>query len=167
MCASVTDIYGPTFGKSLEEERALHILKENQKCAEKNEKYQQFLKHNEIAGKANFKEQCPDKILPENKLPGPPPNVINDSTSAKRLAWTDINNEWPYNQGVSMYNRFQNPIKNSLKTLFGYNNDIEYLSNEDCIHHLVKLVKELLLMIKIIMFVLILLFLIKILDKRN
>ena len=162
MCASVTDLYGPTFGMT-PEQLAQHTLKENEKCAEKNEKYQEFLKQNEIAGKANFKEQGPDKMFTENKLPGPPPNVVNESNYARRPTWTDVRNEWPTNQGFSMYNRFQNP----LKMLFGNGNDIEYLSNEDCIHHLVKLVKELLLMIKIIMFVLILLFLIKILDKKN
>ena len=152
MCASVTDLYGPTFGMT-PEQLAQHTLKQNQQCAEKNEKYQEFLKHNEIAGKASFKEQ---------EL-GSEATVVNDSTSARRPAWTDIKNEWPKKQGFSIYNRFQNP----LKMLFGNGNDIEYLSNEDCMHHLVKLVKELLLMIKIIMFVLILLFLIKILDKKN
>ena len=162
MCASVMDLYGPTFGMT-PEQLTQHTLKENQKCAEKNEKYQEFLKQNEITGKASFKEQNSDKMFNENKLPGPAPTVVNDSSSAKRLAWTDINNEWPTNQGFSMYNRFQNPFK----MLFGNSNDIEYLKNEDCIHHLVKLVKELLLMIKIIMFVLILLFLIKILDRKN
>lgn len=162
MCASVTDLYGPTFGMT-PEQLAQRTLKQNQQCAEKNEKYQEFLKHNEIAGKAGSKEQGPDKMFTENKFSEPRSNIVNDSTSARRPAWTDIRNEWPTNQGFSMYNRFQNP----LKMLFGNGNDIEYLSNEDCMHHLVKLVKELLLMIKIIMFVLILLFLIKILDKKN
>ena len=162
MCASVTDLYGPTFGMT-GEQLAQHTLKENQQCAEKNEKYQEFLKQNELAGKANFKEQSLDKMFTKNKLPGPPPNVVNNSTSARRPAWTDVKNEWPTNQSFSMYNRFQNP----LKMIFGNDGDIEYLSNEDCMHHLVKLVKELLLMIKIIMFILILLFLIKILDKKN
>ena len=143
MCASVTDLYGPTFGMT-PDQLAQHTLKQNQQCAEKNEKYQEFLKHNEIAGKASFKEPGP------GPGPGPGPTVVNNSTSARRPAWTDVNNEWPTNQGFSMYNRFQNP----LKILFGNGNDIEYLSNEDCMHHLVKLVKELLLMIKI-------------LDKKN
>lgn len=161
MCASVTDLYGPTFGMT-PEQLTQHTLKENQKCVEKNEKYQEHLKENEIAGKANFKEQGPDKMFIDNKLPDVAPRVINDSIYTKRPGWTNVNNTWP-TQSFSMYNRNQNP----LKMLFGNNNDIEYLNNEDCMYHLVKLVKELLLMIKIIMFILILLFLIKILDKKN
>ena len=79
--------------------------------------------------------------------------------SAKRLGYTNIKNTWPDNQGFSMFNRFQN--------IFG---EKEYLANttdSDCLHSLVKLVKELLLITKIIMFILVLLFLIKILDKKN
>jgi len=164
MCASVTDLYGETFGMT-PEQMVKRTLKQNEVCSDKNVKYQAELKENEIAGTANFKEKKPDT---DHKLPGPPPPVINESHDTRHVGWSDINNKWPTNQNFSMYNRFQNPsFGGSFRELFGNNGNIEYLNNEDCLHHLVKLVKELLLMIKIIMFVLILLFLIKILDKKT
>lgn len=43
----------------------------------------------------------------------------------------------------------------------------EFFTNENCLQHLIKLVKELLLMVKVIMFVLVLLFLIKIMERKN
>ena len=146
MCASVTDLYGETFGMT-PDQIVKRTLTQNKVCSDKNEKYQTHLKENEIAGTANFKEQKSDM---DNKLPGPAPQIVNDSTDTRRVGWTDINNKWPTNQNFSMYNRFQNPLsRGSMRELFDNNdNRIEYLNNEDCLHHLVKLVKELLLMIK-------------------
>lgn len=43
----------------------------------------------------------------------------------------------------------------------------DFFTNENCLQHLIKLVKELLLMVKVIMFVLVLLFLIKIMERKN
>ena len=177
MCASVSDIYGSEFGLS-SEQIVQKTLKNNNECAEKNNKYQQHLLHNEIAGKADFKQvRSPetfgnlngdntnippntsqsnnDNLRNTNFAPNPATSSYNNSKFAKRVAWSDKNNTWPSNQGFSMFNRFQ--------SLMG---EREYLNDSDCVQHLVTLVKELLLMVKIIMFILILLFLIKILEKK-
>ena len=180
-CASVTDLYGSNFGLS-SDQIAQQTLKNNQECANKNNKYQNYLKENEIAGKPNFKESYPqetfgnlngnDTNIPprtnpsENNLrstnfgPQPAPLSDNESKFARRLAWTDKNNDWPTNQGFSMFNRFQNPFQ--LRENFG-----APTTDSECLHQLVSLVKELLLVLKIIMLVLILLFIIKILEKKN
>ena len=180
-CASVTDLYGSNFGLT-SEQIVQQTLKNNQECANKNSKYQNFLKQKEIAGQSNFKETYPqetfgnlngsDTNIPprtnpsENDLrttnfgPQPAPLTENESKFARRLAWTDKNNNWPTNQGFSMFNRFQNPFQ--LRENFG-----EPTTDSECLHQLVTLVKELLLVLKIIMLVLILLFVIKILEKKN
>lgn len=184
-CASVTDLYGSNFGLS-SDQIVQQTLKNNQECANKNSKYQNFLKENEIAGKANFKETYPQETFgnlngsntnippktnpPESNLrsnlrssnfgPQPGPITENESKFARRLAWTDKNNNWPTDQGFSMFNRFQNPFQ--LRENFGTPK-----TDSECLHQLVTLVKELLLVLKIIMLVLILLFVIKILEKKN
>ena len=184
-CASVTDLYGSNFGLS-PEQIAQQTLKNNQECANKNSRYQNFLKENEIAGRPNFKQLYPEETFENlngsntnipprtnssennsrsnlrstNFGPEPAPLTENESKFARRLAWTDKNNNWPTNQGFSMFNRFQNPFQ--LRENFG-----EPASDSDCLNQLVTLVKELLLVLKIIMLVLILLFVIKILEKKN
>ena len=180
-CASVTDLYGNNFGMS-PDQIVQQTLKNNQECANKNSKYQNFLKQNEIAGQPNFKETYPQEtfgnlngsntnISPKtnpsesnlrttNFGPQPAPLTENESKFARRLAWTDKNNDWPTNQGFSMFNRFQNPFQ--LRENFG-----EPATDSECLHQLVTLVKELLLVLKIIMLVLILLFVIRILEKKN
>uniref|UniRef100_A0A6C0LEE2 Uncharacterized protein n=1 Tax=viral metagenome TaxID=1070528 RepID=A0A6C0LEE2_9ZZZZ len=180
-CASVTDLYGSNFGLS-PDQIVQQTLKNNQKCAEKNSVYQNNLKENEIAGKANFKETYPPETfgnlnghntnIPQrtnpsesnlkstNFGPQPAPLTENDSKFARRLAWTDKNNHWPTEQGFSMFNRFQNPFQ--LRENFGAPK-----TDSECLHQLVTVVKELLLVLKIIMLVLILLFVIKILEKKN
>jgi len=180
-CASVTDLYGSNFGLS-SDQIVQQTLKNNQECANKNSKYQNFLKQNEIAGQPNFKETYPQEtfgnlngsntnISPrtnpsENNLrtsnfgPQPAPLTENESKFARRLAWTDKNNNWPTDQGFSMFNRFQNPFQ--LRENFG-----APATDSECLHQLVSLVKELLLVLKIIMLVLILLFVIRILEKKN
>ena len=188
-CASVSDLYGSNFGLS-SEQIAQQTLKNNQECANKNSKYQNNLKENEIAGRANFKETYPQEtfgnlngsdtnippktnpnennsrtnlrsnIRSTNFGPQPAPLTENESTFSRRLAWTDKNNNWPTNQGFSMFNRFQNPFQ--LRENFG-----QPSTDSECLHQLVTLVKELLLVLKIIMLVLILLFVIKVLEKKN
>lgn len=180
-CASVTDLYGSNFGLS-SEQIVQQTLKNNQECANKNSKYQNFLKQNEIAGQPNFKESYPQEtfgnlngsntnIPPKtnphesdlrstNFGPQPAPLTENESKFARRLAWTDKNNNWSTDQGFSMFNRFQNPFQ--LRENFG-----APATDSECLHQLVTLVKELLLVLKIIMLVLILLFVIKILEKKN
>ena len=180
-CASVTDLYGSNFGLT-SDQIVQQTLKNNQECANKNSKYQNFLKQNEIAGQPNFKETYPQEtfgnlngsntnIAPrtnpsENNLrtsnfgPQPAPLTENESKFARRLAWTDKNNNWPTDQGFSMFNRFQNPFQ--LRENFG-----APATDSECLHQLVTLVKELLLVLKIIMLVLILLFVIRILEKKN
>lgn len=180
-CASVSDLYGSNFGLS-SEQIVQKTLKNNQDCAVKNSVYQNNLKENEIAGKANFKETYPpetfgnlngsDTNIPprtnpsESNLrssnfgPQPAPLTENETKFARRLAWTDKNNNWPTDQGFSMFNRFQNPF--ALRENFGKPN-----TNSECLYQLVSLVKELLLILKIIMLVLILLFVIRILEKKN
>ena len=176
-CASVTDLYGSNFGLS-SDQIVQQTLKNNQECANKNSKYQNFLKQNEIAGQPNFKEiypqetfgnstNIPPKTNPsESNLrtsnfgPQPAPLTENESKFARRLAWTDKNNNWPTDQGFSMFNRFQNPFQ--LRENFGAPK-----TDSECLHQLVTLVKELLLVLKIIMLVLILLFVIRILEKKN
>lgn len=184
-CASVTDLYGSNFGLS-SDQIVQQTLKNNQQCADKNSKYQNYLKENEIAGKANFQESYPNEtfgnlngddtnippktnpqqnksrgnIRSTNFAPQPDPISENDSKFSKRLAWTDKYNNWPTDQGFSMFNRFQNPFR--LRENFG-----KPETDSDCLRQLVVLVNELLLVIKIIMLILILLFIIKILDKKN
>ena len=184
-CASVTDLYGSNFGLTADQ-IAQQTLKNNQECANKNSKYQNFLKQNEIAGQPNFKESYPqetfgnlngsDTNIPprtnpsENNLrtnirstnfgPQPAPLTENESKFARRLAWTDKNNNWPTDERFSMFNRFQNPfqLRENLSVP---------ATDSECLHQLVSLVKELLLVLKIIMLVLILLFVIRILEKKN
>jgi hypothetical protein len=180
-CASVTDLYGSSFGLS-PDQIAQQTLKNNQECANKNNSYQNNLKENEIAGKPNFKESYPQEtyenlngsntnIPPrtnpsENNLKstnfGPQPGALteNHSKFARRLAWTDKDNNWPTDNGFSMFNRFQNPFQ--LRENFGTPK-----TDSECLHQMVTLVKELLLVLKIIMLVLILLFVIRILEKKN
>lgn len=180
-CASVTDLYGSNFGLS-SDKIVQQTLKNNQECANKNSKYQNFLKENEIAGQPNFKETYPQETFgnstnipprtnpSENDLrsnlrssnfgPQPPPLTENESKFARRLAWTDKNNNWPTNQEFSMFNRFQNPFR--LRENFGAPK-----TDSECLQQLVQLLKELLLVLKIIMLVLILLFVIRILEKKN
>lgn len=62
-------------------------------------------------------------------------------------------------------NRFTKPIP--YKDMPFIIKETEFFTNENCVQHLIKLVKELLLMVKVIMFVLVLLFLIKIMEKKN
>ena len=184
-CASVTDMYGSTFGLS-PEQIAKQTLKNNETCAMKNEMYQNNLKENEIAGHANFKESYPPStfgnlngsntnIGPRTSngsngsngtrsttfAPDTPAYTENDSKFAKRVAWTDSQNNWPSNQGFSMFNRFQD--------IFGVRENFASgpMSTDDCIKLLVSLVKEVILVLKIIMIVLILLFVIKVLEKKN
>lgn len=180
-CASVSDLYGSNFGLS-NEQIVQNTLKNNQQCAVENSKYQNNLKVNEIAGQANFKESYPkntfgqqngqDTNIPpvtktnghdENNLrttnfpPNSAPQTVNNSTYARRLGFTNQHNNFPSNQGYSMFNRFQN--------LAGHT---EFLaSDSDCLQQLVSLMKELLLIAKVIMFILVLFFLIKLLDRRN
>lgn len=182
-CSSVTDLYGSNFGKN-PEQIVQQTLKNNQECANKNSKYQNFLKQNEIAGKSDFQESYPQetfgnlngsntnippRINPsENDLrssnfgPQPAPLSENNSKFARRLAWTDKENKWPTNQRFSMFNRFQNPfqIRENYETMI-------QASDSECLQQLVLIGKELLLILKIIMLVLILLFVIKILEKKN
>lgn len=180
-CASVTDLYGSNFGLS-SDQIVQQTLKNNQECANKNSKYQNFLKQNEIAGQPNFKESYPRETIgnlngsninvppktnpSENDLKSanfgqqPAPITENESKFTRRLAWTDKNNNWPTDQGFSMFNRFQNPFQ--LRENFG-----APATDSECLHQLVTLVKELLLVLKIIMLVLILLFVIRILEKKN
>jgi hypothetical protein len=168
--ASVSDIYGSNFGLTAEQ-IAAKTLSENQKLANVNKNYQEELKEKEIAGTPNFKEQYSPEIFGNSynsnnisniKMPpNPAPKSINNTQFAKRLAWTNPQNTWPSSNGFSMFNRFQD--------LFGTReNFTEHMTTDsECIHKLVSLVKELLLICKIIMFVLILLFVIKVLEKKN
>ena len=144
-CASVSDLYGSNFGLSAEE-IAQQTLKNNQQCAENNVSYQKNLKENEIAGKVNETS---------NK-----PLVESNSGFARRPAWSDINNNWPSNQDNSMFNRFQNIF--GTKENFGVPK-----TDSECLQQLVHVAHDIQLMLKIIMFVIILLFIIKILEKKN
>jgi hypothetical protein len=61
-CASLSDLYGTDFGNnatSSGQHVLQNTLRNNEKCARENSKYQNFLKENEIAGRANFKETYP------------------------------------------------------------------------------------------------------------
>jgi len=149
-CSPVSDLYGKQFGLSHEQIAELNLIN-NQKCAKENQKYQQNLLETEVAGKAKFKETYPNTTSPL-------PSTENYSEPARRLGYTNTNNTWPTNQGFSMFNRLQN--------VFG---DKEYFASStesDCLNTLVRLMKELLLIAKIIMFILVLFFLIKILEKN-
>lgn len=154
-CAAVTDLYGSNFGLT-PEQIAKQTLKSNQECANNNNTYQTYLKENEIAGKANFNEKYTND---NNNIP-PIIKEENNSKFAKRVSWTDKNNIWPSNQGFSMFNRFQNP--------FNMRENLEQpKTDSECLKQLVILVKELILIAKIIMLVLILLFIIKMVEKKN
>ena len=141
MCASVSDLYGSNFGLSAEQ-----LFQKNQaessKCIDNNQKYQQNLKQEQIAGTADYTNKNTATI---------PPNVPqvaqNNTIYAKRPAWTDTQNIWPSYQNFSMFNRFQN----------------EHYSSSD---HIISLLQEMLLILKVIMLVLVLLFVIKIFDKK-
>ena len=155
-CALVEDIYGPRFNNSNSRGLVIENLKNNNECVKKNKEYQENLKVNEIAGKANFVE-VPNKL---NEVNGIPSRSINNSQFATRMGYTDYHNNFPNNHRNSMFDRFQG--------LFGNReNYTEFLDDKDCMRHLVSLVKELLLVLKIIMLILVLLFLIKILEKKN
>ena len=152
LCSPVTDTYGSTFGLTPEQLAQLN-LKNNQKCANDNIKYQKNLLDKEISGKSNFSETKP-------AIPPVVQTVSNNNTNeARRLGYTNVSNEWPSNQGFSMFNRFQNAFGN--KEYFSSTTD------SDCLQTIVKLMKELLLIAKIIMFILVLFFLIKILKNKN
>ena len=150
-CAPVTDLYGSNFGMN-PEQIVQQTLKNNEKCAQKNSIYQEKIKENEILGNS---DKSNNKYIQKDSY-----NNDDNVKYSKRIAFTDINNKWPSNQGFSMYNRFQNPFQ--LRENFS-----EPKTDSDCLRQLVSLVKELLLVIKIIMLVLILLFVIKILEKKN
>lgn len=152
-CASVTDLYGTNFGLSAEQ-LAQKMLKNNEECAEKNSNYQNHLKENEIAGRANFKKVDNGQLIP--------PSTINNSQFARRVAFSNKNNDWPTNQEFSMFNRFQNPFV--MREDFTPNIN---LTDSQCLQYLVSITKEVLFVLKIIMIVLILLVFIKILEKKN
>ena len=158
-CASVTDLYGDNFGMS-PEQIVKQTLKENELCSNKNLKYQGYLKENEIAG--SFQPKIGNNNNNNNASVEQQKNKLldNDVKFAKRLALTDIDNNWPTNQGDSMFNRFQHLFK--LRENFGTPK-----SDSDCLRQLLSFVTELLLVVKIIMLVIILLFIIKILEKKN
>lgn len=155
-CASVSDLYGSNFGLSAEQ-IAEQTLKNNQKCAEENSKYQQNLKETQIAGKI---ENENNSNYQSNDI-GNERNERNDRVSfARRPAYTDSRNIWPTHQGLSMFNRFQN--------VFGNRENFGVPSNDsECLQQLVSIANEIQLMTKIIMLVLVLLFIIRILEKRN
>ena len=192
-CAPLSDLYGPDFGNNATSS-GQHILqntlKNNEKCAKENVKYQNFLKENEIAGRANFKETYPkstfgnlngtnvnvpprvsnesnesngsngsNDLRSSNFGPQPAAMTENDSRFARRLAWTDKVNNWPSNQGFSMFNRFQGA--------FGNREDFGVLTDSECIQRIATLIQEILFVLKIIMLVLILLFVIKILQNKG
>ena len=182
-CASVSDLYGSNFGLSAEQ-IAQQTLKNNQQCAEDNSKYQQGLKENQIAGKANFQENFPQSTFGNlngnntnippmtnqannNNLrnvnfgPNPAPISENHSQFARRPAWSDVHNNWPSNQGISMFNRFQDIF--GTRENFGASAG----TDSDCLRQLVNIAHNIELVLKIIMFVIILLFIIKLLEKRN
>ena len=135
-------------------------LQNNQQWAHKNDEYQEFLKKkytgvpnfHEVYPKSTFGHQNYDIIDPRTQSPNPAAISINNSREPKNLAWTDIQNKWPSNQGFSMYNRFQT---------LEYNKEYytEPMSNNE---QIISLLKELILIIKIILFILILFFIIKI-----
>lgn len=143
MCASVSDLYGSNFGLTAEQ-----IFQKNQqetnKCIDDNQRYQQKIKQDEIAGTPDFSSK--NATIPPNVQPV----SQNNSVYAKRPAWTDIHNMWPSNQDFNMFNRFQSIREN--------------YSNGD---HIISLLQEILLILKIIMLVLILLFVIKMFEKKN
>ena len=162
--ASCNDVYGPNFGLSAEP-IAQQTFKNNETFAQKNQTYQNFLKQNEIAGKANFKE-TPNKLQlaqdftgETGSIDGIPNSTENNSKFARRLASTDKNNIWPSNTGFSMFNRFQE--------LMGNTEHFGNMSDTECLQTLVRIVKELLLVAKVIMFILILFFLIRVLERKN
>ena len=178
--ASVMDLYGTQFGMN-PEQIVQQTLKNNQLYSEKNSEYQKNLKENEISGKANFQEYLPKStfgnlngnntnippfVKQNNNLrntnfgPDPAPISINKTEFARRPAFTDINNNFPENQNLSMFNRFQNLLGN--RENFG-----SQLSDSECLQNLVYIANEIQLILKIIMFVIILLFMIKILEKKN
>ena len=95
--------------------------------------------------------------------PNPAPLSEDESELAKRPAFTNIDNKFPSNQGNSMFNRFQNLFK--MQDNFG-NVPSNSMSDSDCLRQLVFIANDIQLMIKIIMFIVILFFIIKILEKK-
>ena len=91
-----------------------------------------------------------------------PQSTINNSQFVRRVAYTDKNNDWPTNQGFSMFNRFQNPFV--MREDFTPNIN---LTDSQCLQYLVSITKDILFVLKIIMIVLILLVFIKMLEKKN
>jgi len=92
MCASVTDTYGQHFGKYAgltSEEIIKRVKDENIKCAEENNKEQEKIKKEIVAGEAKFVD---------NK---------NLSCEAPRQGFTNILGSFPQNTGNSFLNRFQ------------------------------------------------------------
>ena len=94
-------IFSSFFWRSSIEGYATHGLENNETFAQKNQTYQNFLKQNEIAGKANFKE-TPNKLQLAQDFTGEtgstdgiPNSTENNSKFARRLASTDKNNIWP------------------------------------------------------------------------
>jgi len=177
-CASVSDLYGNNFGLS-PEQLAEQIVKKTYN--------QQDLKENQIAGKANFQEHFPQStfgnlngnntnippmVNQKNNLrntnlpPNPAPISDNKTEFARRPAFTDINNNFPSNQGFSMFNRFQN-LFGTRDNLFGTRENFGTpITESDCLHQLVSIANDIQLILRIIMFIMILLFIIQILKKN-
>jgi len=144
MCASVSDMYGEDFGLTADQ-LAKKQIEKNKECAIKNEQYQQKLYEKEIGGKANF-------VSPNGPVGPVGPAEINKSEFANRMGYSNVNQTWPPNNN-SMFSRFQTPHR-------------EFYSEKDALQHIVKLLEEGLMLGKLILLVLILLFLIKLLDKK-
>ena len=95
-----------------------------------------------------------------NYGPNPAPLSENKSQFARRPAWSDVHNNWPSNQGFSMFNRFQD--------IFGTRENFGAPpTGSDCLHQLVNIAYNIEMILKIIMFVIILLFVIKLLEKKS
>jgi hypothetical protein len=150
MCASVSDMYGDDFGLTADQ-IAKRQMEKNKQCAIKNEQYQQNLYQTEIGGKANF-VPAPNTIGPVGPNGPNGPAEVNKSEFANRMGYANINQTWPPNNN-SMFNRFQIPHR-------------EFYSEKDALQHIVKLLEEGLIIGKLILLVLVLLFLIKLLDKK-
>lgn len=92
MCASVNDTYGPNFGKYTgltSEEIIKKVQTENIKCIDENNKAQEKIKTEIVAGEAKFID---DK---------------NISREAPRQGYTNILGNFPANMGNTFFNRFQ------------------------------------------------------------
>jgi len=153
MCASVSDMYGDDFGLTADQ-LAKKQIEKNKECAIKNEQYQQKLYEKEIGGKAHFvSPNGPGGPVGPGGPGGPNgPAEINKSEFANRMGYSNVNQTWPPNNN-SMFSRFQTPHR-------------EFYSEKDALQHIVKLLEEGLMLGKLILLVLILLFLIKLLDKK-